>query len=175
MAKNRVVLRGSERPPIPNAENPRQADRHERFTVSVVLRRRSELTPPAGDFLSREHLVTVHGATASDLSVVRDFAREFGLQVLAESSAKRTIQLAGTVEAMEAAFGVLLETVEVNGKTHRQRVGPIHLPEDVAPVVRAVLGLDNRQQADTRSRFAATGSFRPFAAGGGALSPLDVA
>jgi kumamolisin len=60
--------------------------------------------------------------------------------------------LSGTVGAVNAAFGVDLTTFAHANGTYRGRTGPIFLPDELRGVVQAVLGLDNRPQAEPHFR-----------------------
>ena len=55
---------------------------------------------------------------------------------------------------MERAFGVTLQRHATGAGTFRLREGDITLPEELAPYVVAVLGLDNRPQAKSHHRIA---------------------
>jgi kumamolisin len=148
----RVVLPGSERQAILGGVSTGPANQSERITVTVHVRRSEEPQPitPSERILSREEFAATHGAAPNDLRSVREFAQNYGLEVVAESPVNRSLELAGTVAAMSAAFGVTLENVRVGENTYRQRVGAITLPAELAPIVVAVLGLDNRPQASPR-------------------------
>jgi kumamolisin len=86
---------------------------------------------------------------------VHDFATEFGLNVEPmEEPARRTLQLTGSVEAMQSAFGVELEHRTTGTGTLRLRSGALQIPEELGEHVVAVLGLDNRPQAKPHFRVA---------------------
>jgi kumamolisin len=55
--------------------------------------------------------------------------------------------LSGTVAQFGQAFGVELKHYECPGGTYRGREGTIQIPEELEPVIEAILGLDNRPQA----------------------------
>src|SRR5205823_2400598 len=80
------------------------------------------------------------------------YATSAGMRVLESDRATRRVVLEGTVAQASAAFGVSLGTYEAAGLTYRGREGDVQLPADVAPVVEAVLGLDNRPQASIHSK-----------------------
>ena len=153
----RVALQGSEREPLPGARALRPAAAEERLEVTVMLRP-SGATPwqerleqlargarPAP--LTREVFAETHGASESDLDAVAAFAAAHGLTVLARHPARSTITLGGTVQQMNAAFGVELWQFEHAGGTYRGLHGPVLVPTELADCVVAVLGLDNRPQA----------------------------
>ena len=65
---------------------------------------------------------------------------------------------------MNEAFGVTLKRCRAGGTSYRGRQGSLSVPSDLAEIVQAVLGLDNRPQAETRVRIAAHAdtSFTPL-------------
>jgi kumamolisin len=150
-------LKGSERRPMPGARIIAAADPEERFEVSVLVRRqgRAELSARVADLsagkaaapLSRAEFAQRHGAAPGDLAAVRAFATAHALAVVQEHAGRRTLILSGTAAQFSAAFGVQLHRYEHDGGTYRGREGSIELPDELADVVEAVLGLDNRPQA----------------------------
>lgn len=160
---SRYTLKGSERVPMRGAKIVAPADPQEQLEVSVLIRRRSRqalrdrvkqvsgrdrsVTP-----LSRDEFARQFGADSGDLAAVRTFAAKHGLHVIQEHAARRTMVLGGTVAQMEAAFGVTLQRYQHASGTYRGRVGAIQLPDELNGVVEAVLGLDNRPQAQPHFR-----------------------
>jgi kumamolisin len=187
MAK--VTLKGSERSAVPGAQVRAPADPTEPLEVSVIVRRggRQELQTrvaklAAGDrtveTLSREEFAKRHGADAADLAAVRRFAAAHGLSVIQEDAARRTMILSGTVAQFNAAFSVQLQECAHPGGTYRGRTGAIQLPEELNGVIEAVLGLDNRPQANTHFRVQQPGNPLKKLAGAKSqisFTPLQVA
>ena len=160
------AIHGSVWPLPAGARRLGDADPEQLVTVTVVLRR---VAPVAGAPASQE-----------DIALVEEFAHEHGLTVGAVSAAARSVRLAGTVAGMTSAFAVELGEYEADGQQFRGRVGAVHVPDDLADVVVAVLGLDNRPQAEAHFRLT-DGSQRvharvvaPHAAGSG-YPPQQVA
>ncbi len=156
-------LKGSAKTPLPGARAFGPADPRERFEVTVLLRpqaraaldeRVARLT--RGDrtagILSREDFAADHAASASDLAAIKDFAHTHGLSTVQEAPDRRTLVLSGTVAQFSGAFGVDLKRYEHDGGTYRGREGVIHVPEALEPIIVAVLGLDDRPQAETHFR-----------------------
>ena len=84
-----------------------------------------------------------HGASPRDLDAVVTFARRWGLDAEPVPRGQRAVRMAGTAEALEAAFGVGLEVHrDGSGRLHAGRSGRIRVPADVGSIMRAVLGLD---------------------------------
>src|SRR5262249_15674965 len=159
---NRTLI-GSERQPMRGARSVGKADPAERLEVSVIVRHResdalkdrvAKLT--IGDrpdrHLSREEFARQFGPHPADIAAVKKFAGAHGLAVVDEDAARRTVVLSGTVRQFNNAFAVDLQTFEHPGGTYRGRTGAVHLPDELHGVVTAVLGLDNRPQAQPRFR-----------------------
>jgi kumamolisin len=184
-SKRRVPLPGSQRAALPSARAVGPADPTERIEVTVVLRPRTSgegvaaalSTQPlqTRQYLSRAELAAARGAAPDDVAQVEAFARAHGLEIVETNIARRSVVLAGTVAALSAAFGVELQQYEHPGGTYRGRTGAIQVPEELAPIVQAVLGLDNRPQAAPHFRILppSEGAAQPRA--NGPFTPLDLA
>jgi hypothetical protein len=150
--EDRVELAGSQHSAIPGARLEGAANPNLRTEVLVILKRRA-VPPEIGPntpTLSREELTRLYGADPAQIARIEAFARDAGLQVLSASAETRTVQLAGTVAQMEAAFGVKLLKANIAGHEFRYQEGPVLLPRSVADGVTAVLGLDDRPTAAPR-------------------------
>ena len=182
--QRRVPLPGSERLPFQPEENPRLpfatpvvdsshvTPKGVHITVSVIVPRRNPIdTASLGrKTLTPEQFDEQHGADPASVAMLKQFAEEFNLQVEPDlPSARRTVQLTGSVTAMEKAFGINLEHPQTAYGRLRVRQGPLMIPEELAGHVVAVLGLDDRPQAKPHFRVA-----RPNASNI-AYSPPDVA
>ena len=169
--QKRVPLKGSTRKAFDVSRAAPFASPEEKgepITVSVLLPRKAPIDPTVR--LTREEFAEKHGADPGSEEVVRNFAKEFGLTVKAPTEpGRRTLYLTGSPEEMEKAFGVSLQSHTTAAGTLRLRQGEITLPEEVAPHVEAVLGLDNRPQAKPHCRNA-----RPRA-GNVTYTPVQVA
>jgi kumamolisin len=145
---------------LPNVRDLGPVDPSTNVEVSVIVRPRAAppaiaqdgLLPHERQPLSRQAYADSYGASDADLTRVEQFASSFGLRVLERSAARRTVRLSGTAQAMNAAFGVNLRRFEADGLEFRGRVGPIFVPADLADVVQAVLGLDDRPTARAHIR-----------------------
>ena len=157
----RMVLPGSEKAPAPNAVHVKATPARSLVTVSVIVKRKEPLevnrrggraSGPARVSLS-EYKKT-HGGDPDAIKQVKAFAREFKLRVEKDPTAalRRTVKLTGTAADMQNAFGVVLEQKMIDGVEYRVREGGIQLPASLAGVVEAVLGLDNRPQAQPHFR-----------------------
>jgi hypothetical protein len=112
--------------------------------------------------LSSEDYAEMYGASQADLDAVISFATSHGLTVLKSHAGRRTVDVSGTAAQMNAAFGIQLNRYESprperkrRGKAsaedelhsthiHRGYDGEVHIPRDLAGIVTAVIGLDNR-------------------------------
>jgi kumamolisin len=157
--QSRVVLPGSEKAPLATTASEKPAPSSTRLTVSVLVRRKAPLK--AANRLGKERLTHAqyrksHAADPAAVKLVRAFAKEYGLTVSPGTPGPehRIVKLTGTVAAMQKAFGVTLVHKTHDGVTYRLREGSIHLPASLIGPVEAVLGLDNRPQAQPHFRVA---------------------
>jgi kumamolisin len=157
----RVVLPGSEKAAAPNAVRLKATPPKSLVTVSVIVKRKEPLKinrrggRASGPVrVSRTEYKRRHGGDPDAIKQVKAFAREFNLKAVADptQAVRRTVQLTGTAAEIQKAFGVVLEQKTIDGAQYRVREGGIHLPESLTGVVEAVLGLDNRPQAQPHFR-----------------------
>src|SRR6202453_946052 len=166
--QQRVVLAGSEKAPLAAATGEKPARPSSVLTVSVIVRRKRPLNIKrlGKDRLTRAQYRQQHAADPAAIKLVRAFAKEYGLNVDkgTPKPERRTIKLTGTVAAMQKAFDVTLTQKVLDGNVYRVREGSIRLPAELDDSVEAILGLDNRPQAQPHFRAhagAAAGSFTP--------------
>jgi subtilase family serine protease len=131
----------------------------EPLSVHIILRRRPDapafpsiealgaLPPHQRQHLTSEELEPQFGADPADVERIRAFAAAYHLDVRDVSLAKRTITLAGPVASFARAFAVSVARFASQGVVYRAPVGHLSVPEDVAPLITAVLGLDERPVA----------------------------
>jgi kumamolisin len=152
----RVVLAGSEKAPLPAATGEKPVRPASVITVSVIVRRKSPINASrlGKDRLTRAQYRQKHAADPAAVKLVRTFAKELGLTVDkgTPEPGRRTLKLTGTVAAMQHAFGVKLVEKTLDGKVYRVREGSIQIPTTLAGAVEAILGLDNRPQAQPHFR-----------------------
>lgn len=150
-----MTLPGSFRHPLPQIESLGPVDPDERVEATLVLRRRAPL--PEGVRLTRAELAERHGADPAELSTAADILRERGVEVLEADPASRRLRIAGPAGVLADTFGTSLSRVRrPDGVEHRYREGDLILPDALTGAVVAVLGLDNRPQARSQVRIAAT-------------------
>jgi kumamolisin len=150
-----VLLAGSSRASLPDAQAARTLDTSQRAEVTVVIRRRTELPAEivAGPtVLTTDELAERYGADPADIELVRHVLTSHGLEITALHPVTRRIKVAGTLGDLSSTFGTTLQQVsspDYQGQpvTHRYRQGPLYVPAELHGVVTAVLGLDTRPQA----------------------------
>src|SRR5579863_3182155 len=98
MPAGRVLLKGSARQIIADAQVIGSPDPSSSIAVTVLLRRRnSDLPAPGTETLTREEFARRFGADPADVIPVERFATENDLSVVEVDLARRSIVLAGTV------------------------------------------------------------------------------
>jgi kumamolisin len=128
--------------------------------VSLVLRRNNQALldqitekMAEGDrsqpTLSRAEFTRVFGATNEDRAKVKQFASEYGLNVIDENVARATIHLTGTAAQFENAFDVKMHRFAYPQGTYRGVTEAATVPESLHGIVEAVVGLDTRPASET--------------------------
>jgi kumamolisin len=132
-------LPGSEVPALPASEYVGPANADDRLVVSVYLD-----MPEPTDQGQGPPSPSGPQTTNNRITAVADWAREAGLEVVDTDPMAGRIRLAGSVEALQRAFGVELQHYRRAGHDYMSYDGPLYLPDHLHPVVGAVLGLDTR-------------------------------
>ncbi len=150
---------GSNRRPVPGARRVGAVSDDASVEVTVIVRPRSPLLAadaggrkPLGErqYLTRRAFAAAHGADRRDLAEVAAFAAAYGLTVTRSSVPRRSIVLAGPARNVSEAFRTRLVHYRSPRGGYRGRTGPVHVPRRLAPLVEAVLGLDDRAQAHSK-------------------------
>lgn len=84
---------------------------------------------------------------AEGIAKVQDFAAAHGLKVIGTDAARRLVRLSGSVSQCQAAFQINLNHYRGVRDRFRAYEGALSLPDDLAPYVESVLGLDQRPVA----------------------------
>lgn len=175
MYSEKIALRGSERLPIPNSQPAGLPDPNGLISVTLVLRRRpGEMPKPGAERVSREEFANKYGADPADIPPLEAFAEANDLTVGDIDYARRTVQLTGTVANMSEAFSTKLFLAQAPEGLIRTRTGVLFVPVEIAAILTAVLGLDERPQAKTRFR-RLFGRIGPMAAGDTSYTPNAIA
>ncbi len=163
MPEPREALSGSARSAVAGARLIGKADGSPRITVTVVLKRKTEIRE---DQLVRHALMWPHqrgpadhsafarqyGASDDAIAAVTSLAAAHALTVADIDQKRRVVELTGSVADMEKAFGTQLDDYAIGRHAFRGRRGPLLLLTSILPHVIAVLGLDNRPVAKPRVR-----------------------
>jgi kumamolisin len=155
MSSKAIPIAHSERVPVAGARQVAPVGPDEPIEVTVYVRRNpSAPVPDAAPAAPLDDATfrATFGADPADLDRVAAFGTANGLEVVEKDIDKRSVRLRGTARAMEQAFGVRLHYFEAPGERYRGRTGPIYLPPELANVVEAVFGLDNRRVGFARLR-----------------------
>jgi kumamolisin len=164
-----VPLPGSERAPLPAAENAGPVDGGQRIEITLITRRRAGLPTElveGPETLTREALAAQHGTDPADLDALRTVLAGHGLEITAADPGGRRVKVSGTVTALSETFGAQLSMVRSphpasqQPAEHRYREGGLRLPAELDGIVLAVLGLDDRPQARPQFRWAPAGAAR---------------
>ncbi len=159
-----VPLPGSERGSLPEAEVTGPVDGSQRVEVTLVTRHRRPvpralITGP--DTLSRGQFAAEHGTDPADLDLIRTVLAQHGLEVTESDAGARRVKAAGPLSALAETFGAELSMARsphpvpgAQPAEHRYRRGGLRLPAELDGIVLAVLGLDDRPQAQPHFRYA---------------------
>jgi kumamolisin len=156
-----VPLPGSERTQLPGVQSAGQLNESETITVTLVLRRRAQV--PAAlvigpETVTHEELDAQYGAETDDIALVTSTMTGLGLTVTDTHQGSRRMMVSGTIGALSAAFDTTLTLVTspqpdgTGQATHRYRSGSLSVPAELAGIVTAVLGLDDRPVARPQFR-----------------------
>jgi len=173
-----IPLAGSERTLLAGAQVVGRVPRAKRIRLTLHVRPATESQGSTlSSFVSRvvsqsvgqrNHLTRAEyakqfGASSADFGRIKSFAREYGLRVVPDGSlhdsssvrsARRTVDVEGSVGAIGKAFGVeLIHARDSAGRLYRTYQGAIQIPQEYQDVVRNVFGLDTRPQVAPRLRF----------------------
>ena len=150
------VRRGSLSPLLGHARDRGPAPRAERHRVVVALALRdrdgleaflAEVQDPASPrfrrFLTQAEFNVLHApAVADEEAVVSHLARS-GLRVTERAPNRLLVGAEGSVAALERAFGVAIQVVDLGGQRHYAAIDEPSFPADVAGAVVGVIGLDD--------------------------------
>jgi kumamolisin len=148
-----AVIPGSAKRAMAGSKVLGPVDPDERVEVTLVLRRREApkvaFTPNATrPHLTREAYAEQFGASPQEITRIETFARANHLQIDDVRMESRSVSVAGRAEDISRVLRVELHVYQnADGTRFRGRTGPITIPIEVADLVQAVLGLDNRPTA----------------------------
>jgi kumamolisin len=147
VSPSHVVVPGTQRLLLPGSKLLGAASPHDKIEVTLELRHKTPL-PPLPDRpkapLSRESFAQTYGASDADIAKVKDVLKQYGLDFVGSDPAARTVEIAGTIAALEQAFDVRLFNYAHEHGNYRGRSGAVHVPADLSGIVVDVSGLDDR-------------------------------
>ena len=146
MHGQRVVVPGSE---IKHGDDARwsPAPNDEKLSVTLHLRRKSDLAMSQLQSMSRDEVLDQLSAGEEDLRSVREFVELYGLCVTAENAAARTVSVEGTLQQLALAFEARIGVLEGTSGSCISYEGQLTVPIKLRDSIVAVLGLDGRQVA----------------------------
>lgn len=157
-----LLLLGSDRHQLAGSRIVGPADRGERITLTVTLRRRNEDALKrrllARHHISREEFAIAHGADTADLTAVGIYALKYSIDVVGTWPEQRRLALSGTIGDLSQAFGTQVLRFERAGRQYRGRVGPLLIPEHLQGIIETVTGFDDQPVVRPRFRAAAEGN-----------------
>jgi kumamolisin len=176
--KDFVPVKDSEHPAAPGARQVSLANPNEIAEVALFVRRSAagtalgplveelgKLRASDREYLSRADYAAQHGADPADIEKVVHFANENSLTVTNINLAHRAVRVTGTLGNFGKAFNLKLSTYQSSRGTYRGHAGPVQVPSDLADIVQAVFGLDNKPVGKTHFQVPRT---KPRAGGAGA-------
>jgi kumamolisin len=96
--------------------------------------------PPARTYADRSTLARQTGADPADVELLRRYCEVFGLKIL--DSRWRSVCISGPIEGLIQAFGATVAIFEdASRRRFRHRSDSLHVPPDIAAVVRGIFGL----------------------------------
>ncbi|HLG87542.1 MAG TPA: S53 family peptidase [Alphaproteobacteria bacterium] len=126
----------------------------EPIEVSLYLKRRDTTEPIVSKDAPRDRRAAIEAHRtaqyANDIAAIKAFAAETGLTVSAVEPSRRLVKLVGPADKVQAAFRTKVAHYHDGKTVFRGRSGSLHLPENIAPLVDAVLGIDTRPAAEPR-------------------------
>lgn len=152
-SRSYAVFPASTRAAPPDAVPIGDVGANETVEVSIYLKPRDRERRPAeaNAAMPRAALSAERAALhRDDIALIKEFAAENDLTVLAVEPARRLVRLSGPAAKMEAAFRTRLQHYHDGTRRFRGRVGALSLPENLHPIIESVLGLDTRPVAKPR-------------------------
>lgn len=96
--------------------------------------------------ISRTELAYQFGATDESLASVKAWAQTKGFEIINMSKAASSINLSGTAEQINSAFGIVMEFVTTETRSYWTYSGEIVVPDSIKDFVCHIEGLDNSFQ-----------------------------
>jgi kumamolisin len=159
-----VLLPGSERAPLPDAQPVGPIDPAEQIEVTLVTRRAASLPHDSAGVpirLSRAELRQRYGADPADHQLVAEVLARLApaIEVTSSDPGSQRLTVAGPGRQLGRVFGTeltVVSSIDPYGEPvrHRYRTGGLQIPAELEGVIVAVVGLDSRPQSSPQYRFA---------------------
>lgn len=145
-----VELAGSQAPALATAVRTADVTPDELIELSIYLKPHSDDAKLLSG-ITRTELNARRTATHKiPIECIIDFAQQNGFSVISVEPGRRLIRLAAPAAKIERAFRIRLGHYHDGVRNFRGHPDSVQLPDDVAAVVEAVLGLDTRPVAKSR-------------------------
>lgn len=163
-ASKKIPILESERVLLPGSSPAGKINLNERIKVTVLVRRTAtnqirniieqniSRLPKDRHHITHDEFSSRFGASPDDVSKIRSFAKDYGLEVIQANMSQCKVTLVGTIAQLSEAFDVKLVMYNHPSGMYRGRVGKIHVPIEISNIVQGVFGLDNRAQAKPHFR-----------------------
>lgn len=158
-----VILCGSHTQHPRSSEPAGEALPDQIIQLDLVLKRRQS-APEAEleQYLSHDELTRHFGADPDDVRVFEQWAAEHHFSISRVDPASRIVSIRGRLSQLAAMFGADLEMRRIGKQSFRSRCGHLHVPQELAGRLVAILGFDERPVARTyRTSRAQSTSFTP--------------
>ena len=152
-----VPIRGSARSLLPNSRAAGPVDASEMASLTIRLRSVGDPSSlidkayqlgntPLGQrqYLTHDQLEAAHGASATDLNTIEQFAQTHNLTVVRRSAGERSVIVRGHLGDLLNAFHADVRIYHHATGTYRGRTGEISIPQELNGVVTGVFGFDTR-------------------------------
>jgi kumamolisin len=104
---------------------------------------RDRSSPNYHKFLTPAQVTALYGPTAAQVQTVTEFLTAHGIKVTEISPYNTRIHATAKTSVLESAFGVAINDYNAGGKAFYSASGNPSLPANIAPLVSAVLGMDD--------------------------------
>jgi kumamolisin len=153
MAETYAALAGHQRPPAPGVTRVRDVDPEAPVEVTIALKAPELPLPDASPAkpLTLAELRQNYGADPETIRNVESALSAHGLRSEGVGPTGRTLRVSGTAAAIDSAFqaGMGIYHSPMQGE-FRGREGSVSVPSEIAGLVDAVIGLDQRQAVKRR-------------------------
>lgn len=153
MAETYAALAGHQRPPAPGVTRVRDVDPEAPVEVTIALKAPELPLPDASPAkpLTLAELRQNYGADPETIRKVESALSAHGLRSEGVGPTGRTLRVSGTAAAIDSAFqaGMGIYHSPMQGE-FRGREGSVSVPSEIAGLVDAVIGLDQRQAVKRR-------------------------